>query len=469
MHKITVDNGICTKTIYASQGEFLSHALLSGDILLEHPCGGKGSCRKCTVIINGEEALSCQYKVTGDIFVKIPSVYGIATASSGLETGQKTENMCLCLDLGTTTLVLALVSTDEKKIIKSITRNNPQRAFASDVMSRIDYCTKHGVELLHKKIIDEISSMTDYLFTAMGIDGVDTLYVAGNMTMLHLFFGISCISMGYAPYTPVFFKSKNVSGESLGIEHVNRIISLDGISAFVGADIVAGLGYIKEPSYGKYNLLIDLGTNAEIALYSSTALYSTAAAAGPCFEGVNISCGMSAQEGAVYSYSGGRFLTIGGGDPKGICATGLIDTIALLLEEDAIDETGFMSEGSFHIAKSVSLSQEDVRQFQLAKSAIHSAAVALIKKLKIDFSDIDKVYVSGGFSSKMNLANAFKVGLFPKEFQGKIERADNSCLLGLVKYACEKTDLSHLLENAEYIDLATDEYFQDLFIENMLF
>ena len=469
MHKISFTNGEIKKVIYAPHNSLLSNVLSGDDVNIEHPCGGRGSCKKCEAIVNGESVLSCQYKVISDIEVYIPSPLNIATANLSNESEHTTNNMCLCFDIGTTTLVLALVSLDEKRIIKSVTHNNPQRAFAADVMSRIDYATKNGVELLHQKVITELKSMMNELFESMNISHVNTLYVAGNTTMLHLFFGVSCSSMGYAPYTPAFLNSKSVPAESLGIANVDRIISIEGISAFVGADIVSGLIYVMPPTKKKYNLLIDLGTNAEVVLYSDDALYCTAAAAGPCFEGVNISCGMSATKGAIYSYSGQRYLTIDGGNPKGICATGLIDIVSILISSQIIDETGFMEDGIYEIADKISLTQNDIRQFQLAKSAIHSAVSALIKKAQITSDDIDKVFVSGGFSSKMNIGNAIKVGLFPKQFQGKIQAVNNSCLLGLVEYACEKVDTSHFLKNAEYVDLAKDAYFQDLFIENMMF
>ncbi|MBQ7876496.1 MAG: DUF4445 domain-containing protein [Clostridia bacterium] len=469
MPKITVYENGHKRIINAKVGDMLSDVLSKASVLVEHPCGGKGMCNKCTVFVDGESVLSCRYEIKDDIRVQIPQKKNIATAISGDETGYTTLNMCLCFDIGTTTLVLALVSKDEGKIIKTITRNNPQRAFAADVMSRIDYATKNGTETLHKKIIDELTDMIDELFDSFDVAYVDTLYVAGNTTMLHLFFNVPCSALGYAPYTPVFLQSKKMPADTWGIKRVGEIVSLPGISAFVGADVVAGLGYVGENEDGKYNFLIDLGTNAEVVLYSKDKLYCTAAAAGPCFEGVNISCGMSAVDGAIYSYTGKMSLVIGGGEPKGLCATGLIDAVSVLLDWEIIDETGFMEEKEFEIAKGVTITREDIRQFQLAKSAICSATLALMKKSEISYSDVGKVFVSGGFSSKMNLGNALKAGLLPKEFNGKIKTVNNSCMQGLVKFASGKSDLSAFLKNAEYVDLAKDEYFQDLFIENMMF
>ena len=178
---------------------------------------------------------------------------------------------------------------------------------------------------------------------------------------------------------------------------------------------------------------------------------------------------MSATEGAICSISHYGYETIGNVRAKGICATGLIDAISLLQDFEVLDETGLLEGGEFVFEADVKLTQEDIRQFQLAKSAICSATLALMKKAQISCSDIDKVFVSGGFSAKMNLGNALKTGLLPEEFNGKIQAVNNSYLQGLIKYAQGKDDLSAFLKNAEYVDLAKDEYFQDLYIENMMF
>ncbi len=466
MHKVTVYGGE-NRILLVEDGELLSKVLMGNRIEFEHPCGGRGVCNKCKVWVNGKKVLSCRYKIHEDITVEIYTNDVIATAEGYEEQGEATGNMCLCLDVGTTTMVLALVSLDEGKIVKTITRNNPQRAFAADVMSRIDYVAKNGVKELHEAVISEVNNMVDSLIDYSC--SVDTLYVAGNTTMLHLFFGISCASMGYAPYEPQFIGSKVSEGRELGVNGVKKVEAIEGISAFVGADIVSGLGYVGEAEDGKYNILIDLGTNAEVVLYSKDKLYCTAAAAGPCFEGVNISSGMSAVEGAVYSVFDGKCLTIGNTEPRGICATGLIDAVSYMYDEKIIDETGYMESGEFFLTENVKITQKDVREFQLAKSAICAGIEALVKKAEIGYDSVGKAFIAGGFSSKMNFDNAFKVGLLPKDLEGKTISVNNSCLSGVIKYALEKTDYSVFLKNAQYVDLAMDEYFQDLFMENMMF
>lgn len=460
MPEITLKN----KILHAEKGEKLSDILMKNGIYVDHPCGGKGTCKKCTVFVNGKHELSCQYIVNSDIELAIPEQNEIVS-ETGINTAEsKTENMCFCLDIGTTTLALALVSLDNKAVIDIITRVNPQKIYGADVISRIEYCRKSGHIELHKILIDEISSMVEYFNIKENLP----LFVSGNTTMLHLFFGADPSEIGVAPYTPVFLESKTYNGNEIGLNGICRVESLPCISAFVGADITAGLNCVDYPEVGKYNLLIDLGTNAEIALFSQNDVLCTSAAAGPCFECANISCGMNASEGAVYAYSESGYKTVGNVLPKGICGTGLIDVIAELLYSE-IDETGCMEDDEFEIADGVSISQGDVRQYQLAKSAVFSAIETLLHYKNITYNDVEKVYISGGFSAQINISNAVKTGLIPKAFEDKCIAIKNSSLTGTVNYAYGKDVTSSILKNAEYVDLSASDVFSENFIKNMTF
>lgn len=461
MHKVII-NG---ETQYANDGTLLSDVLIKSGKGIDHPCGGMGTCKKCIVTVNGKKELSCQYIIKSDISVLLSDSSEIISEIGVNESGKLTDNLCYALDIGTTTLALALVSLDENKIIKAITRTNPQRTFGADVMTRIDYCRKNGVDELNKAVISEINS----LISEFNLQKTEKIYVSGNATMLHLFFGIDCSAMGVAPYIPEFLESKTEKAENLEIIGVETVDALPSIAAFVGADIVAGLNFVGMPGKGKHNLLIDLGTNAEIVLFSQKTALCTAAAAGPCFEGANISCGMSATSGAVYSYSKNEVKTVDDAPAKGICGTGLVDIIAELISNETIDETGFMDCESIEIAEGVSINQADIRQYQLAKSAVYSAILTLLQMKSISFGEIEKMYISGGFSAKINIENAVKTGLLPKELAQKCVAVNNSSLLGTVKYACEKNNLSVYINNTTYIDLSANPAFTDLFIENMMF
>ncbi len=460
MHKVTVNGNIYT----APDGSLLSDLLMHNNLGVEHPCSGKGLCKKCKVTVNGRETLSCQYRIFSDITVEFTEGGAILSECGTADCSSDGPVKNLVLDIGTTTLAVAAV-TESGKTVLTLTENNPQRAFGADIISRINYCKNNGVNELKRAVTDKCNEM----IMNIGAKEADTLFVTGNVTMLHIFSGTDCSSLGSFPYTPAFLEEKEFAAARLGISNVKKVRLLPSVNTFTGADIVSGMNLTGFPPDGRYYLLIDLGTNAEIVLYSRHKALSTAAAAGPCFEGAGISCGMSAVNGAVYEYSDGAYRTVGDCEAKGICGTGLIDTVAYLLEKGYIDESGYMPSGSFRITDTVYITAEDIRQYQLAKSAIYSAAVTLIRHMGITFADIERLYISGGFSSRINPVNAVKTGLFPLELIHKCCPLKNSALLGAIKYAVSGNDLNEFIKITEYKDLSSDRTFSELFMENMAF
>lgn len=459
MHNVTV-NG---KIFLTEDGALLSEILMKSGGRVSHPCGGKGICKKCLVTVDGKPELSCRYAVHSDITVTFCDEDEIISETGAVETADKSADLCLALDIGTTTLALALVSRDTKSIVKVTTRTNPQRVYGADVMSRIEYCRKNGVHELQRTLVDVVN----YMIAELGAEMLD-IFVSGNTTMLHTFLGVDCSSIGVAPYKPTFLGSKTVSGDSIGL-HTAGVTTLPSIHSFTGADIVAGMSFVGMPTKGNYNLLVDLGTNAEIVLFDEKSALCTSAAAGPCFEGANISCGMSATSGAIYSYRNSVAQTVGNVPAKGICGTGLVDIIAELLRNSTVDETGYMEDESFGIADGVEIIQADIRQYQLAKSAVYSAIITLIKQKNIAIDDVETMYISGGFSAKINIENAVMTGLLPRELKEKCVAVNNSSLLGTVKLVCEGNNLELYTENATYTDLSADGDFSELFVENMIF
>jgi uncharacterized 2Fe-2S/4Fe-4S cluster protein (DUF4445 family) len=464
MCEIKINDADKTAAVFAEKGDKLSDILRENGFFIDMPCGGNGTCGKCTVTVNGREESACRYIINEDISVVLPVSGSVSAPEGDRALTVNADKKCLVLDIGTSTLALALVAIESGKAEGVFCCANSQRMFGADIMARIEYCRKNGVSKLQSAVISDINR----LIGKLNIKEKLPLYVAGNTTMLHIFFGVDCSSLGAAPYTPVFLESKTADGRSLGLNNVSEVISLPCISAFAGADITAGLNYVPVPEGGKYNLLVDLGTNAEIALYNESSCLCTSAAAGPCFEGANISCGMSATEGAVYAYQNGRALVTSGGEAKGICGTGLIDIVAFLLEEGKIDASGFMECGEYEVADGVSVTQEDIRQYQLAKSAVRSATEVLLKRSGITSDNIENVFVSGGFSEGFNVESAVKTGLIPEEFRSRCKSAGNSSMLGGIKYACSGV-LPAFIGSAKYIDQADDDDFSKAFIKNMQF
>lgn len=469
MFKVKIENSI----LPAFQGENLRELLIKNGFYINSPCGGNGTCGKCTVTVNGERVKSCGYSISSDISVVIPQneeIFSSSGLSEAVKKAADDDDVVFCLDIGTSTLALAMVSKSDGKALKVVTKTNAQRVFGADIISRIDYCKKNSVAPLKDALINQINIMLEEIDASKPCP----LFVSGNTCMLHFFFGKDASSLGAYPYSPVFLESQTVSGEALGLKNVTDVISLPCISAFVGADLTAGLSFIEKPKNNKYNILVDLGTNAEILLFSKDKLLCTSAAAGPCFEGGNISCGMSASDSAIYSFSidengNKKYKTIGNSSPEGICGTGLFDIVAELLKENIIDETGYMSEEDFKITENVSFSQKDVRQFQLAKSAVRSALTTLMKLENISFDDIEALYISGGFSQELNINNAIFTGLLPKEAEKKIKTLNNTSLSGTVKFALDGKNPLDEFKIIEYVDLSANPDFSESFINNMDF
>lgn len=468
----------------AHTGERLSDVLIRAGLAVDHPCGGRGTCRKCMVLVDGQEVLSCQTTVRGGEDVRVAAPDEILAAGASSAAGVEVDGNCaLALDLGTTTLALALLRLETGEIVRVVTANNPQRAFGADVMSRIAAVRDHGVEALaaplRREIDRMIGLMVDRDVTKIGPPiPPDRLYVAGNTTMLHLFLGVDPTPMGAAPYTPAFLDERHVPAESLGLRGVREVVTLPGFSAFVGADLTAGLFEIGLPTGGRYRLLVDLGTNAEILLIPgdrapTAPILCTAAAAGPCFEGATISCGMSATPGAICAFEldghEATVTTIGNAPPRGLCGTGLVDAIAALLDAGIIDETGFMEPEAFYLADSVSLSREDVRQYQLAKSAVHAAIECLLSQAGITAADVEALYIAGGFATALRISSAVRTGLLPAALADRCVAVGNSSLAGTARYAACGRALDEYTKRAVYVDLAADAQFADLFMEGMLF
>lgn len=469
MFKVKIENSI----LPAFQGENLRELLIKNGFYINSPCGGNGTCGKCTVTVNGERVKSCGYSISSDISVVIPQneeIFSSSGLSEAVKKAADDDDVVFCLDIGTSTLALAMVSKSDGKALKVVTKTNAQRVFGADIISRIDYCKKNSVAPLKDALINQINNMLEEIEASKPCP----LFVSGNTCMLHFLFGKDASSLGAYPYSPVFLESQTVSGEALGLKNVTKVLSLPCISAFVGADLTAGLSVVDKPKNNKYNILVDLGTNAEILLFSKDKLLCTSAAAGPCFEGGNISCGMSASDGAIYSFSidgngNKKYKTIGNSSPEGICGTGLFDIVAELLKENIIDETGYMSREDFKITENVSFSQKDVRQFQLAKSAVRSALTTLMKLENISFDDIEALYISGGFSQELNIKNAIFTGLLPKAAEEKIKTLNNTSLSGTVKFALDGKNPLDEFKIIEYVDLSANPDFSESFINNMDF
>jgi len=283
--------------------------------------------------------------------------------------------------------------------------------------------------------------------------------------------------MGMLPFTPVFLEDKELPGDDLCLP-VKKISILPSISAFIGSDITAGLSIIDSNNNPNPSLLIDIGTNGEMALINGESIYCLAAAAGPAFEGAQISCGVGGIKGAISGIDSSddstlTITTIGNAPPIGVCGSGLIDAAAIMLKNNIIDKTGYLkNDQGFILAPGISINSIDIRQFQLAKSAIMSGIKILCKNSGVKLNEIPNVFIAGGFGFFINKKNAVNTGIFPKEFIESLTICGNLSLRGAEEnllYSNYIERCKNIVRRCKIIELSNDPSFTDEFAENMLF
>lgn len=413
-----------------------------------------------------------------------PSAYGIA------------------LDIGTTSLFAYLADLTSGEVINALSSANMQRVYGSDMVSRISYCLEkeNGLEELHLLVINNINSMIADLARESSIDPAHIYKIAavGNPVMLHLFLGLSVKGFAAAPYSGLFIDKIQVRAASLGID-INPegdLIILPQIGGFVGADAVACL--LNIPAAVKNFLLIDIGTNGEIILVKGDGAWAASAAAGPAFEGGRISAGMRAGPGAVDQVGlmgDGQLVlnTIGGGPAKGICGSGIIDLISILLKGRHIDEFGIIdgtnvsnpdiepvhANGGLQLritdhrnGSAILITQQDIREVQLAKSAIRSAIDILLKQAGLQARELEAIYLAGAFGNVLKVDSCINIGLLPPVSPGQAVNIGNGAGDGALRVLLADEawhEAAAWQSKVKYWELANDKDFPELFINNLNF
>jgi uncharacterized 2Fe-2S/4Fe-4S cluster protein (DUF4445 family) len=323
--------------------------------------------------------------------------------------------------------------------------------------------------------------------TGVAKNKIKTIAVAGNTAMGHMLLGYSCEDIGRYPFITENIDTIKLSfKEVLKSEYLDAsIIMLPGISAFVGGDILAGLLACEFNRIENPSLFLDLGTNGEMAVGRKDRIMVSSTAAGPAFEGGNISCGIGSIAGAVCSVRIEEgvlsYQTIGDEPPVGICGTGILEIVSELLKSGIIDETGLFTdqyfETGYEIAKdpagnSILVTQKDIREIQLAKAAVRAGVETLLADYGITEKEIDTVFLAGGFGYKIDLGKAVHIGLLPAGLTDRIRPIGNSSLNGAVKYLVEedaKNKEEQILRSCKEIILANDTVFNTQYIKQMNF
>lgn len=538
------------KTFQVEQQKNLLEMLQEKNEYISAPCNGNGICGKCVVRYKRGETeptrrdreifsekqledgyrLACQSHPVGAYEVELPEseetievlsewekqqktdteelteaytqTPAEAKTSGGIQdketaegTAEKTENAIygICIDIGTTTLAALLVNLETEADCQTAVSVNHQRAYGSDVLSRISASNSGKKWEIQRCIRQDLQKLIRELLQKEKIteQQIQRIVIAGNTTMCHLLCGFSCETLGVAPFEPVDISwMEGSAADFLGMKELDtKVVILPGISAFVGADIMAGIAKMNMHRSEGYHLLLDIGTNGEMVLGNCRHMYVTSTSAGPAFEGGNISCGMASIPGVishVFMEETGKtgFQVIGEADGEnkkkqqaiGICGTGMIDLVYELRKHQMIDEHGTYSDlyfdTGYELAGKVKFTQYDIREIQMAKAAIRAGVDILVKKAGIAFDEVDDCYLAGGFGTKIDITKAAGIGLIPKELEMKTIPVGNTVLAGTKEVLLgriSKDELEKIQTMADVINLAEENDFEELYLSYMDF
>jgi uncharacterized 2Fe-2S/4Fe-4S cluster protein (DUF4445 family) len=397
------------------------------------------------------------------------------------ETGR--EIFGLAVDLGTTTVAAELVDLRTGRIADRAAAVNAQSSYGADVVSRITFAFENPDNLrrLRTAAVQLINDMVGTMSRRSGVPRhrIYDAVVAGNTAMNHILCGVAVDSMALAPFHAVFSSLSPFAASEIGLAlHPQaRVYVSPNIKSFVGGDITAGLvasEFAAEPGTG---LFIDLGTNGEIVLKKGAEFVATSTAAGPAFEGMNISCGMLAVPGAIHRVewdNGFKCRTVDDLPPQGICGSGLIDLLAGSVARGLLGRDGRIlgPEKRLRLTERLALTQQDVRDLQLAVAAVRSGVRLMLREFRLDVADIDRVLVAGAFGSSLDIANAQALGLLPDVPAAKIAFIGNASLAGarlLLISRPARTVAETLAAKISHVSLATRPDFQDEFVQALEF
>ena len=463
---------------------------------VEFPCGGKGTCGKCKVkLLEGEIEtsdihsqklallglgadwrLACYSTCTSDITLEIDQYNHLILADESEFEFVPQDGYGVAVDLGTTTLVAQLVDLASAKVLAVETMLNPQVKFGADLISRIQACIDGNDHELMRLIRFNIGTMIELLLVKQKVP-LQKIVLVGNTVMHHIFSGFDVSPLSQYPFETPYLQAKVFTTVELGWDFKmnGEITFYPSIGSFVGSDILAGIAATGMHKSDAYCALIDLGTNGEIVVGNKNQLICSSTAAGPAFEGTNISMGMRATTGAVSSF---KFVdnkliasVIGNVSAKGICGSALVDAIALLRKKDLLGIFGEINSGesSIELIKGISLTQKDINEFQLAKAAIAAGLEILCQSLSIQLVDIQGVYIAGGFGNYINTTHLVETGIVELP-ETKIHKMGNTALIGAKMLLFhDKNEIDEIRSKTKHINLESHPNFQDIYVDKMLF
>ncbi len=504
-------------------------AIRQTGLLLEAPCGGNGTCGKCRAHIVGEisamaerEAsflseeerkngirLACMCRLYGDFEMDITSgnirvqtdfQKNVYTFSPMLKGDWKTTEslLGLAVDIGTTTVALYLCDLKNGNILASRGFRNPQMTYGADVISRIDKIMKNKNALLiqQKLLADAISQTASQMCESLELsdENIVSAVFCGNTVMQHIAADIDPSSIANAPFIAPTLFGEDYDGYPLGFLKNPKasVYFAPCFASYVGGDIACGMIASGLDACRERVLYIDIGTNGEIGLSTEKGLYFCSAAAGPALEGAHIACGMPGVTGAVSRvtchHSSLAYATVDDGDAIGICGSGIIDAVAVMLELRILDETGYIDDeaDSPYLAqdedgnavfmldkeRNIYICGRDIREIQLAKAAICAGIRTLLHEAGVSYESLSRIVIAGGFGSHLQAQSICRIGLIPMTDPQKISFVGNAAGAGAVSVLLGKEpreSIRTICSRSTYIELSQNAYFMEKYIEEMMF
>lgn len=493
MCQITIYSGGGTRIVPAEKGCLLGEALRENIPVFSMPCAGNHTCGKCKVRVEGATGppggaelrllseserrcgirLACACRLEGDITVTLGEE-GASKIVSWYETPvfERTESgYGFAADIGTTTVALQLIDRVSGNILAERLAENAQRGYGADVISRIAACKDEGVAALSERIAGQLEAMASECLQETGITEVSESVVTGNATMLHIYEGLDPSSLAISPFD-VQSHFGRVSRRALAGAPVYLPRC---VGAYVGADIVCAV-LAADLLGGGVRLLADIGTNGEMALAKDGRLLCCSTAAGPAFEGAGLSCGMPAAPGAVRAVKLKKgavtYETVDHRPALGICGSGILDALAVMLKTEAIDDSGYLDEDWKVGGSGLTVTRRDVRQIQLAKSAVCAGLLTLMEEAGLSPAEVQRFVIAGGFGSTMDFDSAKAIGLFPAALRQRTAFIGNgalggACMLLLNRALREKSE--RIAKEAVELSLSASAVFMDHYVDCMSF
>lgn len=462
-------------------GTSLLAAQIQAGLHPDAPCGGKGTCGKCRVHLDGQQVLACQTPVSRPMTVWLSPPAQAVVLTQGLACSTQPDGQyayTAAFDIGTTTLVGFLLDGITGQELACASALNPQAQYGADVISRIQTVLEQPQTPMRGCICQALGALTGELARQAGIDPaqIQCTAVVGNTAMHHLLLGIDPRPLVTPPYMPRQTDAQILPAQTL-LPVSGQIRVLPNIAGFVGADTVGCLTATRFDQRQELTLMIDIGTNGEMVLGDSRRRVACSTAAGPAFEGAKISQGMRGSPGAIDHVSvqdGGLVChVIGEEQARGLCGSGLLDLVACLLELGVIDESGCLEGKSYTIpGTSVCLTQSDVREVQLAKAAIRAGIELMCSHLGTVPEQIQTVLLAGAFGNYLNPRSACRIGMIPPCLLERIQPIGNAAGAGARLCALSQAEFAYsqrLARQTEFLELASKPDFQDRFVDALEF